>query len=156
MKAPEFSRPLEISRIPAKGSHEHIKADASECAELAKRMDVPAIHQLASRLVIAPWRGGGLKVTGTIDVDLDQISVVSLEAFRSRQSLEVERYFMTGAGEDDDADPIENGVIDLGEITAETLALELDPYPRKPDEAFSGFTTDPENTVSPFAAIKKK
>ena len=29
-----------------------------------------------------------------------------------------------------------NGVIDLGEMVAETLALDLDPYPRKPGVSF--------------------
>ena len=44
---------------------------------------------------------------------------------------------MTENEDEDDADPIENGWIDLGEVVAETLALDLDPYPRKPGEAFA-------------------
>ena len=34
-------------------------------------------------------------------------------------------------------DPIENGLIDLGEVVVETLALEIDPYPRKDGELFN-------------------
>ena len=37
---------------------------------------------------------------------------------------------------EDDAEPIQNGEVDLGEVAAETLGLELDPYPRKDGEAF--------------------
>jgi uncharacterized metal-binding protein YceD (DUF177 family) len=159
IKIPEFSRPLELARVPAKGCHEHIAANTKECTALAKRMDVPAIHTCAAKLHVTPWRGGGLKVTGQLTADLDQTSVISLEAFRSSVTFDVERYFLSGkVAEDDDADPIEGGAIDLGEIVAETMGLELDPYPRRADEAFTGFETDTalEEKVSPFAALVKK
>ena len=57
---------------------------------------------------------------------------------------------------EDDVDIIENGVVDLGEILAETLALELDPYPRQEDEFFSDIEEPPEPAkVSPFIALSK-
>ena len=57
-------------------------------------------------------------------------------------------------GERDPPEPIENGRIDLGAVTAEFLALGLDPYPRKPGVAFeSGPGRDPAD--SPFAALAK-
>ena len=74
----EFSRPLQVDRVPRKGSHEHFAADTSECAKLAKRFSLQALHKLSARLFLVPWRGGGLKVTGTIDAELEQTSVVSL------------------------------------------------------------------------------
>ena len=142
----EFSRPLEVARIPKLGSHEKMTADARECTALAKRLMVPAIHALTAELKVKPWRGGGLKVTGELKVDLDQESVVSLEVFRSVNTFPVERYFLsTPKGSelegDEDIDEITNGVIDLGEVVAETLALELDPYPRKPGETFASDIT---------------
>ena len=138
---PELSRPLLVDRVPRKGSHEHIKADEAECAKLAKRFDIPALHKLSARLLCTPWRGGGIKVTGTVEADFEQRSVVSLELFASSSQFQLERFFLPANKLDenieDDADPISNGVIDLGEIVAETLGLELDPYPRKPGESFS-------------------
>ncbi len=137
----EFSRPIEVARIPKLGSHEKLNADAKECAALAKRLEVPAIYALAAELKAKPWRGGGVKVAGQLTVDLDQESVVSLDIFRSTYVYQVERYFLNvppsaDLESDEDIDPIENGVIDLGEMVAETLALELDPYPRRPGESF--------------------
>ena len=92
----------------------------------------------------------------------DQISVVSLEAFRSTVTFPVERYFLpAGAvrGEDDtETDPIVNGEVDLGEVVSETLALELDPYPRKPGESFGEhveFEPESAGKQSPFAALGK-
>jgi uncharacterized metal-binding protein YceD (DUF177 family) len=159
---PEFHRPLEMARVPNLGSHEKLSADAKECALLAKRLMLPAIHKLSAHLKAKPWRGGGLKVTGELIVDLDQESVVSLESFRSVLTLPVERYFLNvppsaELGADEDIDPIENGIVDLGEIVAETLALELDPYPRKPGEVFESkleADTEPPKKPNPFNVLK--
>lgn len=137
----EFSRPIELARIPKLGSHEKLEATPTECKALAKRLKLPAIHGLKAELKTKPWRGGGLKITGELRADLDQELVVSLEDFRSTVVFAVERYFLNVPGgpdleSDEDIDPIINGVVDIGEVVAETLALELDPYPRKAGEVF--------------------
>jgi uncharacterized metal-binding protein YceD (DUF177 family) len=159
----EFSRPIEVARIPKLGSHEKLSADAKECAALAKRLKVPAIHTLNAELKTKPWRGGGLKVTGELKAEVDQESVVSLEIFRSTVVYKVERYFLNvppsvDLESDEDIDPIENGIIDLGEVVAETLALELDPYPRKPGEAFQsteiGIDQDEPEKPNPFNVLR--
>jgi uncharacterized metal-binding protein YceD (DUF177 family) len=163
-RGPEFSRPLQVDRVPKLGSTEKLKADEQECKALAKRMNIPAIHSLSAELRATPWRGGGLKIEGHLTADIEQISVISLEPFRETLSIPVARYFLRPGSEtdtdsdDDDADPIVNGYIDLGEITAETLALDLDPYPKKPGEAFVEHiesVDDPTEKQSPFAALAK-
>jgi uncharacterized metal-binding protein YceD (DUF177 family) len=94
--------------------------------------------------------------------DIDQVSVVSLETFRSEVRYPVLRYYLppgaVNTEEEDDADPIEHGEVDLGEVVAETLALELDPYPRKPGEAFEEHiesVDDEPEEQSPFAGLSK-
>jgi uncharacterized metal-binding protein YceD (DUF177 family) len=161
--APEFSRPLIVDRVPRAGSTEKIKADPSELLALATRLGLPAIHALSAEIRCTPWRGGGLKLEGTITADLEQVSVVSLEAFRQTLMITMQRYFVppgaVSGSDDDDADPIVGGVVDLGEVTAETLALDLDPYPRKTGEAFSAHIEDddgPGKADSPFAALARK
>jgi uncharacterized metal-binding protein YceD (DUF177 family) len=164
--APEFSRPLQTDRVPRAGSTEKLKADPPELKALAKRMNLPAIHSLTAEIRATPWRGGGIKLEGHLTADIEQVSVISLEAFRETVSIPVSRYFLPPnaivketEGEDDDADPIENGYIDLGEVTAETLALDLDPYPRKPGEAFAEhIEAEPEPAAkeSPFAVLAKR
>lgn len=156
----EFSRPLKVDRVPKLGSTEKIAADPSELKALAKRLDVPAIHSLKANLRATPWRGGGLKLEGELVADIEQVSVVSLEVFRSEQRFPVLRYFLLRAGavsEEEDADPIIAGHIDIGETVAETLALELDPYPRMPGEtaALPAAMEEPGDAPrSPFAALK--
>ena len=72
------------------------------------------------------------------------------------------RYFLApkdlpkilGEIDEADADPIEDGRIDLGELVAETMAIELDPYPRKPGAGFADIIEDAEKP-SPFSALSK-
>lgn len=158
----EFSRALAVDRVPHGGSYEKLKADPKECLALAARLGVPALHALSAELRATPARGRGLRVEGALVADLDQISVVSLEPFRSTVTYPVERYFLpAGAargGDEADADPIAGGEVDLGEVVTETLALELDPYPRKPGEAFPEhieFTDKSSGQELPFAALSK-
>ena len=156
----EFSRPLMVDRVPALGRHERIAADEKECTALAKRLGLPRIHALGGLLKAEPWRGGGLKITGTLNARVDQVSVISLETFTSDLEFAVERYFLSPRagkpGDEEDVDIIENGSVDLGEILAETMALELDPYPRKAGEAFNDIEEQPEPAkVSPFTALSK-
>lgn len=160
----EFSRPLQVDRVPRAGSTEKIAAEPQELQALARRMKVPAIHSLSAELRATPWRGGGLKLEGHITADIEQLSVISLEPFRETVSVPMARYFLPPGAvveneEEDDADPIDNGWIDLGEAVAETLALDLDPYPRKPGEAFPGHIEDDgavEKAPSPFAVLAAK
>jgi uncharacterized metal-binding protein YceD (DUF177 family) len=155
---------LLVDRVPAAGSLEIITAEPSELKALAARMKLTAIHALSAEIRATPWRGGGIKLEGHITADLEQVSVISLERFRETVSLPLARYFLppgeaAGSSEDDDADPIEGGVIDLGDVVAETLALDLDPYPRKPGEAFSEHVEDaesPPGVESPFAVLARR
>ena len=108
-----------------------------------------------------PWRGGGFKVKGEVKADITQVSVVSLEEFRSEVTFDVERYFLphVNAESDEEIDAISDGIIDIGEVVAETLGIELDPYPRKPGESFQSgpdaAEERPTAKISPFAILKK-
>jgi uncharacterized metal-binding protein YceD (DUF177 family) len=155
----EFSRPLPVDRVAQNGSYERLDAEPKELAAVAARLGIPAIHALGGLLKAQPWRGG-LMVKGTVDAHIEQVSVVSLEQFRSAICFEVERYFMPAASTipegEEDIDPIDHGEIDLGEIVVEQLALELDPYPRRPGEAFAPIEAEPDPpATSPFAALSK-
>ena len=156
---PEFSRLLNVARVPRGGSYEKISAEPSECLALAKRLDVPAIHALNAEMRATPWRGGGLKLEGFLKADVEQVSVVSLEAFRHHVEFPILLFFMAGKieanDEDAEVDPIIDSHLDLGEVVAETLALELDPYPRKPGEDFDEVIAEPKAEVTPFAALAK-
>jgi len=130
------------------------------------RFGLPAIHNLAAELKVSRWRGEGLRIEGRFSADLDQICVVSLEAFRSTLSDTFESYFLPAgrkAGKDEaaieegDAEPFENGVIDMGEAVAEAMAVALDPYPKKPGVSFEDIVedTDSSQEQNPFAGLSQ-
>ena len=91
---PEFSRPLAVDRVPRGGSFEKITANPKECQAVAARLNVLALHAFSAELRATPWRGGGLKLEGKLNADVEQISVVSLEAVRNLVEFPVLRYFL--------------------------------------------------------------
>jgi uncharacterized metal-binding protein YceD (DUF177 family) len=158
---PELSRPIEISRIPPTGSTETIIAEPKEREPIARRLGLPAVHALKADLALSRWRGEGVKVTGRVAAEVEQICVVTLDPFRAEVTDTVERYFLPGAdsaNEEANVDSFDNGIIELGEVVVESLSLALDPYPRKPGAEFHVAGDDAtaaagEATPSPFAAL---
>ena len=91
------------------------------------------------------------RLVRTCVVSLDDFATTVEERFAVRCVPEGE--------ESDDVDPsapdeivYRDGTIDLGEATAEQLALALDPYPRAPDAVLPDVPDEPE--VQPFAALE--
>lgn len=156
-----LSRPVSVERLSQEGMEETVVATPAECAALAKDFKLPGIHALSGRfrLTGSPQR---VKVTGRIEASIMQICVVTLDVFDSKLEEDVEVDFAVpehaseGHGCEDavSLDEILNGRIDLGALTAEFLALGLDPYPRKPCAAFDEAVVD-EKPDSPFAALRK-
>ena len=108
-------------------------------------------------------------MTGAVHGEFTQTCVVSLEPFPGTVDEVVDMRFAPQAEEDgpqrgkretltisladeDDPDPIVDGKIDLGALTAEIFALGLDPYPRKPGAEFVA-PAEPAIADSPFAAL---
>jgi uncharacterized metal-binding protein YceD (DUF177 family) len=158
-----LSRPVDVTNLPPQGSEVHVEATAEECAALAQDFGLPGIRSLAGDFTLKS-SVKGVHVTGTVKADVTQICVVTLDPFDSVIEEEVEVDFAEPSGmppepptemhEYEPPDEIVNGEIDLGALTAEFLALGLDPYPRKPGVDFE--YRDPADTDdSPFAALRK-
>lgn len=168
---PEFSRPIAVEQIAPNGSDHTIQAGAEELSALAQRFAIPAIHSLSARMTALPWRRGGVQVRGEIVADVELNSVVSLEPFTTTVRESLVRYYQAEIGpghrptvysveslEGEEPDVISGGAIDLGEIAAESLALALDPYPRKPGEVFQDAPQQAEEErrqESPFAVLSQ-
>ncbi len=155
---PEFSRPVEIEKVPSRGLEEEIEADAGELAALAERMKLPAVRSLSARFEIRPWKKGRYRVRGRFHARVDQECVRTLDVFSADVAGEIDRIYLDPAlataaerkapadldpeGEDL-PDIAEGGIIDLGELAAESLALELDPWPHKPGTDFVDYEAAP-------------
>jgi uncharacterized metal-binding protein YceD (DUF177 family) len=164
--APEFSRPIEIARLTRDGRHFEITANPAERAALAKRFDLIALSRLAAVVRLEQIPGSLFRLTAELDADVTQACVVSLAPVQSR----VEEAFsvLYGGGEEaqevnldgaaETIEPIENGVIDIGEAVAQQLSLALDPFPHAPgaEAPIPAGAAKPPSPFQALAALKKQ
>ena len=165
---PELSRPLFVDKISAGGLQEHIVARASECEALAKRFGLIAINRLEAFVNVDHAQSRMLHVTGNVQADVVQACVVTLEPVPAYVKEKIDILFappgllkregegpIPNVGDSDLPETIENGMIDLGELAAQYLALGLDPYPRKDGASLDSFKDQSgKTTVTPFAGLK--
>ena len=164
--APEFTRPIEIARLTRDGRQFEITANPAERDALAKRFGLTALDRLAAVVRLEQIPGSLYRLTAELDTDVTQACVVSLAPVQSR----VEEGFsvLYGGGEEaqevnldgaaETIEPIENGVIDIGEAVAQQLSLALDPFPHAPG-AEASIPEGSAKPLSPFqalAALKKQ
>jgi uncharacterized metal-binding protein YceD (DUF177 family) len=158
-----LSRLVDVMRVPPRGQDVHVEATAEECAALARDFGLQAIQSLSGDYHLKT-SAKGINVTGVVKASITQICVTTLEPFDSTMEEEVEVDFAEPSGmpaepptdinEYEPPDEIVNGQIDLGALTAEFLALGLDPYPRKPGVDFD-YRDPSDQKDSPFAALNK-
>ena len=163
----EFSRPIDLDEIEKNGLQRGIIAKAQECAALAQRFDILGLEDLRATLDIRKLDDGEtVTVTGYMTAKVTQTCTVSLDPFVADVSVELDQVLVRAgaAVTEADVDPdeegyydeqIEGNVIDLGEMVAQCLALELDPYPRKPGIEYMPEVkrSQDSGTESPFAGL---
>ena len=161
---PELSRPVRVDTVGA-GRRVEVEATTDERAAVAARFGLDSLDRLTG-----DWRlravAAGVEAIGHVAAAGAQACVTTGEPVPFQLSAEVALLFAeaTLVAPDEEVElsdaeldqlPIEGGLIDLGEATAQSLALELDPYPRAPDAdaraAELGIKSEAE--ASPFAAL---
>lgn len=141
MTGPEFSRTLRTDTIGAIPRAVDVEADEAERAALARRFGLGAIGSLRAQISVAR-ANRDIVATGRVQAEVTQSCVVTGapvparidESFALRFRPEPE----AGAPEEeielgeDEMDVIlhDGASVDVGEAVAQTLALNLDPYPR--------------------------
>jgi uncharacterized metal-binding protein YceD (DUF177 family) len=171
-EAGPLSRVVRVDALPRDGRTVTIEASPAERAALASLYKLPAIAVLTATLRLDPAGRGGARVTGAVHGEFTQTCVVSLEPFDATLDEPVDARFAPrreeesarrparetltlSLADEDDPDPVVDGRIDLGELTAEIFALGLDPYPRKPGAEFVA-PAEEAPPDSPFAALAGK
>ena len=156
-----LSRPVAVQHLPADGLEVTVEASPEERDALARDFKLPAIGALHGRFRLT-GRPEGVHVKGVVTARVTQVCVVTLEEFDDTIGEEVEVDFAgpgavpAGAGHSPDRespDPLLGDHVDLGALTAEFLAIGLDPYPRKPGADFA-FEGQEDEAETPFAALK--
>ena len=160
-----LTRPFPLHRVTPAGVETKVEANEAERAALAADLDLPAIHALDAQFRIVGSRDR-IVVKGRVRARIDQLCGVTLEPFPTDVDEDVEVTFVVPdprasrtppdevelSMEHDSPEELTGDAIDLGAITAEFLALGLDPFPRKPGIAFEP-PTDVSGEDGPFAGL---
>jgi len=162
----EFSREIDLKKIPQNGMRLREHASDEELSALARRYKLDGILQFQLEAEVTTWRKKGIQVAGTVSASIRQSCVVTLEAFEQVIEEPFSTLFLpagmiqeTDDPEADVPEAMTDGVADVGELAVQVLALGIDPHPRKPDAEFL-YQTDseenlPDETDNPFHALKR-
>ena len=157
-----YSEPVRLHQVGG-GVKRTLEPDAAARARIVKALDLASLDTFTAEMELAP-SAAGWRLSGRVRASLAQTCGITLEPL----PLEIDAPFsltLAEAVEEEDADEIvitlddespdliENGQIDLGQYAVEQLALQLDPFPRKPG---AEFVQPPEPAeISPFAVLKQ-
>ena len=137
----EFERIVDATRLPV--GEQQFEATSDECAALAKRFGLVAVHSLIAKVTLAA-DGPVVRVTGTLKAEVVQSCAISGDDLPVRISEPVALRFVPHYGAAPGADEIELSAeeldeiemdgtrFDLGEALAQTMALGIDPYAEGP------------------------
>ncbi|HTV70759.1 MAG TPA: DUF177 domain-containing protein [Rhizobiaceae bacterium] len=152
-----------VARLPKKGMPVVIDADEKQRAALAREHGLEAVSRYHADMIVAAWKNGGVRVSGTVEAEITQACVMTLEPIESKIAEKVTAVFLPeeskllrldfhtaneivlNADGPDGPEVFSGDTIDVGALAEEFFALAIDPYPRK--KGVSAPET-PENDVS--------
>jgi uncharacterized metal-binding protein YceD (DUF177 family) len=170
-----FSYPVKVGHISANAVRVRIEANEQELLGLAKLWNVLTVRFLKAELQISRWKKDGVRIKGTVEGEVEQACVVTLEPVLCQIHEQLEQVYvpegsklarltLDGQGEmvvdpegPDLPEPFVGDTIDAGALVTEFAAMALDPYPRKAGAEFAGHSEDSGAEIirpSPFAALK--
>ncbi len=144
-----------------------LEPSADQRKAIAKQLDLVSLEALSAEVYLTSWLDGA-QVSGVLRARVVQTCSATADDFETpidarfdlkvlpaaSQNAPQEEFGDLGADPDGDDPPdvLEGETIDVSGYVIEHLALELDPFPRKPGAVF---VQPPEPVeLSPFAALK--
>lgn len=145
-----------------------LEPDETQRAAIAKQLGLRGLPVFNASVTAKPWLDG-VELSGGFHAVVEQLCGVSLDPFEQALEGRIDvRAVPHGSphagpapegGEQemdldapDPPDVLERDVVDVADYVLEHLALEIDPFPRKPGATFE--YQPPEEETSPFAALK--
>ncbi|OYX30232.1 MAG: hypothetical protein B7Y99_11965 [Caulobacterales bacterium 32-69-10] len=175
-KLEPWSVPVRLSDIARQPLSRRLEPDEAVRAAIARDLDLEALPAFSAQVAVSPWHDGAeiegrwtARVTyrcgltlEPFDDDLEGQFTVravppsSLHATAPQapdEDAPIDLELEIDVEADDPPDVLEGETIDLGAYLVEHLALELEPFPRKPGAVFEPpIQAQPE---SPFAVLKR-
>lgn len=144
-----------------------LEADEAARKRIARLLNLDMLDDLEAMITLAPWLDGA-EIDGRWTATLEQTCGVTLERFgRELEGAFLVRVLPAGSRNaprdaaqeiavdpeaDDPPDVLEGEDVDVAAYVVEHLAMEIDPFPRKPGVAWD--PPPPEEPESPFAVLK--
>ncbi len=168
MDRPLWSHTVTLADIGRGLDPVELTADAAIRVAIARELGLERLDSLTARVRARPWLDG-TEIHGSLSAEVTQICSLSGEPFEQTltsdftvravpagsdaapksESMEVD---IDPEG-DDPPDVLSADKVDLAAYVVEHLALEVDPFPRKPGAVYEPPVED--NLLSPFAALAK-
>lgn len=135
----EFSRQVSVDAVTREGYEIVVEATPAERDALAKRFGLRELQKLAATLTFTRGRAGTIEMNGHINASVTQGCVVTLEPVHSSINADFHQLYaeapetLTNVNPDDldaEPEPIFAHSMEVGEVVAQNLSLNLNPYPR--------------------------
>jgi uncharacterized metal-binding protein YceD (DUF177 family) len=173
--APPFSFRVKVGQVSHNPLEVRAEADEDQRRRLAEAWDILEVRSLTLEVKLRRWKKDGVKVFGRVHAEVTQACVVTLDPVPEEIDEEIDETFVPEGsalarmpGNDqgeilidaegpDMPEEFAGDAIDIGALSAEVVAMALDPYPRRPGVEFEGhFEGNPEDDArpSPFAVLK--
>jgi hypothetical protein len=162
-----ITRPYELGRLSQASDEVTIAPAPDDLARVAQWADVQAIGAFTAKIDLKKTSPTRFKLDVTLDADIVQACVVTLEPVRSHIARTfVRELILTQAPQhavkeieltpvdDDGREEIESLRYDLAVPALEEFVLSIDPYPRAPGVEFEPSQDDADSALHPFAALK--
>jgi hypothetical protein len=143
-----------------------LQADEAARAAITQALDLESLDELRADLDLSAWFDG-VRIDGRWRASITQICGVSLEPFAtglegefvvhavpagSPHAPSLEREVVIDPLADDPPDVLDGDLVGLGGYVVEHLALEIDPFPRRPGAEFAPPESPAER--SPFSVLE--
>ena len=126
---------------------------------MAERFGFLEVRALQADLRIVQVAKGSWDVRGRLTAEVVQACGVTGDAVPETVDFELEERYVQAVGSEDEivvdldeAEPLDGGRIDLGEMVAQSLALAVTPWPRSKD-APASFEAGEDERPHPFAGL---
>ncbi|CAN7336052.1 DUF177 domain-containing protein [Phenylobacterium sp. LjRoot219] len=162
-----WARPIRLHELSRGAVTLQLEPDAAERARIAHDLGLESLPALRAEVTVKPWLDGA-ELSGRFRATIEQLCSVTLEPFEQPLNGQIDvRVVPAGSpnapGESgpeveleldapDPPDVLEDDSIDVAAYLVEHLALEIDPFPRKPGAEFD--YKSPTQEESPFAVLK--
>ncbi len=166
MSDPLWPVSVRLAEVQRSSPRLELNADATCRRAIAKALDLLELERFDATVELTPWLDG-VEIRARWSADIAQTCGISLDAFDTALSGEftvravppdseaaasAEAELTVDPEAEDPPDVIDGEEVDVGGYLVEHLALEVDPFPRKPGAEFE--PPPEESPASPFAVLK--